>query len=444
MRALLILTALLFFSHISAEVLTLAEAEKTALTHNLEIKKEELSKKAVKWEKWDAVAAYLPKLSYSNVYTALDDETYERMNYLGNIGSTGDPSLDFLIKAMAEGQQLSPQKSWQSSISINQPVTNGLKELIVLFQMAPAKLKLTDATQQLTKETVIINTRRTYYNIIKIGETVKMLEAVRDASERSLRKAEIRYRNGETAKDAFLTAEAQHESDKAEVISMKNNYSAVMYMLEDITGKEFSETVTCEPLENFEAVFKKALPEAEIKVEPAEIKMAEGAAEMAEASKNITASNVLPNINLSVSRNWLADKTFAPGDSEESNALSVAMNWSIGPGNLTSSEMAVYEARKSRIDLKISKRDLDTKIKTAHESLKNLKEKVIAAGKSARAQEESFGITAKRHEDGLVNTIDYINLSVLYKQKKIAYLEALFNYLNQLDEYKRLTGKLEV
>ncbi len=471
MKIVTILTILFFAFSLHAISLSLEEAEQIAISNNLELKKEDLSKKAVLWEKWDAIAQYLPSLSINTTHLRLDDDTFRRANAFTNIGGDGSvPAMppDLYVDYYMDTTSLAPagrtvlenpyvalgnmfanipmdptyQNSWETKLQVNQKITNGLKELVAIFQMAPSKVGLIYGTYNLTKEQIILQTRKAYYNLIKLKESVLMFNSIVESSEKAYSKTKTQFNAGQLSEDILLTQEAQLLSDKAELMNMQNLYNVTKEMFQDIIGKKIDSEITTDPLSKFEAKFSENILEDGSIENNSELLIAKSAYGMANAGKNIVLTNSLPNINMAFTRSWLADTTISPMDSRPNNTFAILFNWNLGVSNFTSSKKSIYDAKKAELDVKIKERDLKTRLKIKKESLSYKKDKAQAMLKASNAQSRSFSIMQKRYEAGLINNIDLINLSLLYKQKKIAYLEALFGYLEEIDSYYQLIGKL--
>ncbi|MFH1760135.1 MAG: TolC family protein [bacterium] len=478
----LILSAGLIISKIFSIPLTLELAEKKAIKNNLELKKEEMAKQAVKWEKWDAIAQYLPSISIQTMNLHLDDETVKRANAFSNqqgsgmpdtiigingylLGYTGNPSNPYVplidvntgnpkdsatllmqpLIDMFSMMEFDPvyQNSWESGITINQKISNGLKELIAIFQMAPSKIDLVYGTYDLTREMIIINTRKAYYGMIKAKESVGLLEKIVEISERTLKKTKIQFEAKQISGDILLAKEAQLASDRAELEKMKSIKNMSRFMLEDIIGGETEENITIDNVSRFEEKYEKAgIGDGTIN-NSSDLRIVKGIAGMTKAGKNITLTNALPNINFQYSRKWIADETINPWDSRMSYSYAVVMNWALGISNITSAKMQRYQVKKAQLDVKIKERDLKTQKRVKRDNLENLRKSVAAAKMADQAQQKSFEIMTKRYESGFVNTIDYMTFGLLCKQRRIAYLEALFGFLEELDGYNRLIGRLE-
>lgn len=458
--------------NLQAKILTLSEAENTAITTGYEARAKHFEEQAKEWEKKNTIAKYLPTVDYSMNFMRLGDKTIEETNKVfegfgltfADIEVLKDqhPGVEFpsdMITTKTDNEYANPMMQYKNSLkhefTINQPITNGGAEVIAI-KIAKHTKSAVELEQKALKQKIIYNTRKAYFDALSAIERTKVARHDLSWTKSNLNKSKTKYRTGNTPITDVLQWEsevAKKESDLLEAEATEQFLFHTLYLVMGFKDYNIQES-QLQPFESFEQWYEKGVIETNDGIDGnIQLQSIKYYTKAAEGYKKITMSSFLPKLNAFVSatlENVFNDEENLSDINVEKKppmfAVGAVMSVPLFSGfkNSTSFKKADYEYKKTLIE----EQKVESQFKVNLERIKLFYKASYGSATAAKKQQElmekQLDIMQKRYDGGLVNQSQLLEVSLGEKMARIGYIHKLFECLLYEAEYLKNVGKLEV
>jgi outer membrane protein TolC len=446
-----IVMLLLLYSNaiLRAEILPLAEAERIAVTNALEIQVTQLELKSMEWGKWNAIANYLPSLSYNGNYLRMDERTVDYANR----------AFDLMVANLPPGipvpENPNPlyENSFSHEFSLNQPISNGGAEIFAI-EIAKHAKRAAELEQEATRHDVIYNTRKAYFDAISSAERTKLEQRYLLWAEQNLSKSQTRYDSGTVPITDLLQWEAevvQKESDLLQAKATERFLLLTLFQTMGVPPEEVDTTKVLQQLETFEDWYKRErIPldgsiDYSIDNNPRYQSIREYT-KVVKGNKKLALSRFLPKLNAFYTYSWPAWNKLKPWEERRGWTAGISLSVPLFSGlrNSTSYQQAKYDYKKTVTEEEQIKRQLELNLERIELFQRASVEGVKAALKQRELMDKQLTIMQKRYEGGLINQSQLLEVALAAHQTRIVYILKLFECLLLEAEYLKNKGELEV
>ncbi|MBX7151645.1 TolC family protein [bacterium] len=410
--------------------LTLDEALAIAMKNNIQVITAQNTYNA-------AVADVLPKTWGNNLPTVDLNAQYsladEKSTFVTNSG----------VKESAE--------RYSYSLSANYVLFDGFKKF---GEMKQARLDESSAqfTYENTKQDVALQVHKSYFDVLKNQQLLRVSEENLKRSEEQLKRLEERNRLGAQILSDVYKQKVQVGSDRLALNRSKNNLNTSKASLNSLIGidvntqvelKDLGLDVTFDASEyNFDKAFSKALEQRKDYL--ASIKKVESS----RASLRNARSGFFPTLSAFADYSW--SDAFRPGSFKEIGAndrVSVGLNFSMPIFNGFQTSASVIRADQSvqtaKSNLENTRRQVALNIKIALLNLQTSYENVKLSEENVNSAKEDLRLATEKYNLGAGTILDQITANASYAQAEANHIQAVYDFLYAKQQFNIAVGAIE-
>ena len=413
--------------------LSLSEALNLADENNLNTKSAKARLEAAKASFRMTNSVFLPGLSVS--HTGI---------------STNDPLASFGFKLKQEIVQQAdfdpttlndPDniENYSTKLEIQQPLLN----LDGIYARKAAKNQLDAISFQTNrlKENIRFEVKKAYYMLELAESSVYVLEQSVKVTEDALKLTKDNEKQGFTKYADVLEAAVRVDERKNQLLEAKNQLKSANEFLAHLLGLELTETIETTdsliqpPVQVFAGNNRISIENrSDIKAYQKQI----------EAGENVVRSQkmkFIPKVNAFGSYEWNDHKLL--GTAANNYMVGASLSWNIFSGYKNAG--AVQKANAQLNEARLNYQDYLSQSQIRINSTKRKMElnyKQIESSKRAKEQaQESPRIRTDRYRQGLEKTTDLLIAETLTSQKKLEYIQSIYNYRQSVFEMELLIEK---
>lgn len=435
MKKILILMTLLA-AGLFARDITLAEAEKLALEHNLQIKLSEASLSKAKASGRESLANFFPTIS--SFYQLTDNLELSVM------------VVDFDGDGPTPPTELRMGKQFNSTagVQLSYPVFTG-GAIISGQLMAAAAVDLSKLSLQDQVNTVIHTIRVLYYQS-------QMLESMIDATERGLNSARENYELaltresvGKATRLDVLQAKVRYESYKPQLISLQNQkVSALTALKTYINDPDLDAVSVVGELEQIANPYDGIAPEELLNLSMSarpELQMAETQKKMAAYQRNLAWSGILPKVQLGSTVQWQAnaDALDELNHLRSSNvSLSVSLPLFNGGKKAAGIQKAAIGLREADYQFEQIEDYIYTDVDGAYRKVNEAYSNILATADVVTQAEEALRLSKLLYESGSATQLELMTAESGYIGARSNHIASVFQYNIAVESLKKSLNDL--
>ncbi|WP_423129712.1 TolC family protein [Gaoshiqia sp. Z1-71] len=364
--------------------------------------------------------------------------------------STNDPLTTFGFKLKQEivGQvDFDPSvlndpdgiENFNTKIELSQPLLN----LDGIYARKAAKSQYEAASLQTNrvKENIRYEVKTAYYLLELAQSSVRVIQQSVNLAEETLKLTKDNEAQGFVRQADVLEAAVRLEERRNQLLEAENQYHSANEYLAHLLGLDLGTTIATtdslviSPAQLVAGVHPEAIQQrSDLQAWQKQI----------EAGENMLKSEkmkFLPRVNAFGSYEW-NDKKFM-GTSAENYLVGASLSWNLFSGykNAGSVQLATARLDEARLGYNDYLSQSQLQLNRANRTLE-LSYRQIQSSKLAKEQaEESLRIRTERFKQGLEKTTDLLISEALSSQKKLEYIQAIYNYKQAIFEMELLLEK---
>jgi outer membrane protein len=291
--------------------------------------------------------------------------------------------------------------------------------------------------------------KKSYYNVLFLKEVLEVNKKSLQNSADNLTVVEARYRNGANTEFDFLRAKVKVESTKPTVSQSENNLEISKKLFKNTIGLKNNEDIdvkgiltydSTEIIGSTEDILKK-IAENNVSVRQLNISQL-----INKELVTIDKANFLPKFYLFSKYQLEADeendKSFFNYKYNNIFTAGIGMSWDLN--FLTNS----YKKSQSEIETKKTSEtiaDVKQKLKISGQNIiskmDDARKRITANLETVKLAERGLELANISFKNGVINQIDVLDAELMVNQSKLAYLQAIYDYLTAKAELEELLEK---
>lgn len=419
-----------------ARELSLQEAERLALEHNLQIKMSETSLKTAKASSRESLANFFPTLSS---FYQMTDNLELSVVYIDFDGDGPAPPTE-----MRMGKQFNST----AGIQLSYPVFTG-GAIINGQLMASAAVNLSELGLQDQINTVIHTIRSLYYQVQMLESMIEAIESGLASAKENYELAQIREKAGQTTHLDVLQAKVRYESYKPQLVSLKNQRTNALNNLRTYINDPSLETVSVkgklEQIPNpYTDMELENLLSAGMENRP-ELQMAEQQRKIAAYQRNLAYSNILPKVQLGSTVQWQAnaDAIDDLNHRRSSNiSLSVSLPLFNGGKNAAGIQKAGLSLKEANYRYEQTADYIQNDVESAYRSVEENYSNILANADVVAQAEEALRLSKLLYETGSATQADLLSAESAFLSAKSNYISSVFQYNIAVETLKKALNKV--
>jgi len=408
---------LVFQFNASAQILTLEEAVKSALSNNLSLKKAEIDL---------ALSGYSAKHFWAEIFPSIN----------------ASASVGFRNNHTAEPKQNEGSLTYSVGFGLNLGLNAGIPFIIKNIKLAHQSnvLKYEDARNQLS-----IQITKMYYSLAAEKNNLLLMNEVFDLAKGLYTRSETMYRNGLIGElsltQSSLALENARYNQSAALIAHNNNLNEFSAAL-GITGADIALSDEIK-IVRIEANAQSLISEY-LHLRPDIINAKQEIERQSNAKKQTSLQSRAPSLNLSVDWNSANFKPLTDTFSATARVSIPIDPWIPGTSKHQSISRASGSAEKAKLDLELAENSAKTQIRSLCAMLSNSWDSIRIARLSLNAAERNYQLTEQAFNRGAVEALtlqDSRNNLASAKQRLLQTEVSYFNMILDLSSSLNIDWK---
>lgn len=425
------------FAQTTAKKLSLEQSVRIGVEHNLTLRAARQDLEASKWEVRKTYSNWLPKVEINSGYSRLDDETVRRANIFTEIGKSF-PGVD-----PKDIRQAAYKKTYSTSLTVIQPIYNGGAEYSSI-RLSRAAHKANRYSLEDTKQEVILEVKRAYFNVLKAQELLNLMKESAKSTRRHLANVRRMLEVGSRSKTDVLRWEVQLAQDEGNVVEAENHLAIAKAALNEAIGVGLEESYELIPIAEKNPRENNVSQDQIVdfvRAHPA-VKAMRANVDLQRAQVRLAQGGFQPKVNFAFSYGWEQDDDLRlDGDETWSASVQVSFPLFNSFGNYSGVREAKAELRRTEESAKGVQRGMELKATSAWLNLKAARTRIKIARKGTEQAEENLRIVRNMYEVGLVSNIDLIDAQLASNGAQVSVINALYDFYIAEAELGRALGR---
>lgn len=436
----LLMSILFGSSAYSQKVTTLKECLDYASTnnHNLKISGYELEVSQRKV--YEQMGTYLPQVNASG---SLDDNLKLSKQLLPAEMFGGTPGT---YKAVSFGTKYSVSAGVQVTQSIFDP------QFFVSLKTVKTNKLLSEQNQKKTHESVTYNISIGFYQALIIQKQLNVLKATLDASEESLKSAELRLKNGMAKQIDVDKLRVSFNNTKSSLKQSELSYSQSLNNLKNQMGMPLDSAIVLPdaiPDITFDKMATEAITDSTIE-RRSDYQILKTNMALTELDKKKSIASYLPTLSAYYNYNYNAmnqEFKFYESDQRWFNSQSIGLKISIpifsGFQRYQRLNQAKLNIAKSQENLKLNEQSIRVQISNYEIQYRNALDNIQNESENFELAKRVYASTQLECKQGVSKTLDLVQAESSLREAQNNYFNKLLSlYIAKID-YEQSKGNLE-
>lgn len=409
-----------------------AELVDAVVGNNLSLKINEKEADVKQAQYRQSNAAFLPQIQVSHDYYRTNNPVFA---FSAKLNQGVFTQADFDVAKLNDPDGIS---NFTTTLQVQQPLLN-LDKLIQRKSARYAK-EAQELKNQFKEDALIVKTKSVFMQLKLAYASEQVLMEAKRTAEEGYKVTKDFYDNGYLDKSDLLKAEVRSSTVENQLEAARNGIQNISDQLNFLMQSETSKKLV--PRDSLQIINLFEQKEEGINVDnttdvQAMRKKQLSYSKLYESKK----FNFLPRLNAFGNIQYFDNDAFQTGN--DSYFFGASLQWDLFKGYQNIGKVQETKAKADRAQLEYEEYidDKQNKIKSVLRAL-DLAENKISRNKLAKEQAvESLRIIKDRYDEGLEKTADLLQAQSLAAQKRLAYLQAVYEYNYNLLYYQLLTEK---
>jgi outer membrane protein len=406
-------------------VLTLDKAISMALEQNRDILIADQDRSMADAQIGEAWSGALPQLSINGSYTL----NIQKPVLFIPANTPGINPTDQTL-AIAIGST----NAYAMSASLTQPLYS--RKIGLALQIASGYRDYTDQVFEATKETVIRDTKKSFYLVLLAQKLVEANRQGLEVVKANYQNVQLQYRNGTAAEFDMLRAEVQLANTEPLVISAENNLALSINGLKNLLAIPLNQKVVVDGEFKFEELPKAEMADAQnaaLSTNPT-IRSLSLQEDLLEKDVNVEKAGYFPSLDFVGGYSWQAqDNTLKFSNYNWAKMFDVGISLSIPlfDGFRTSNRVQEAEINLEKIHYTKVKAEegLKIQIQSAELEMTEAAKRVAGQEQNINEAEKAVRISQTRFSNGVGTQLELLDAQVAMTRAQTNYAQAIYDYL---------------
>ncbi len=422
---------LLLTSLLSAEVLSLKEAELRAMNNGFDIRIDSIDDISRSWQKKNVIAGYLPKVDYNANLMRLDDSTayYSALTFVESVV----PRPNIL----------------NHEFTLSQPITNGGAE-IVAINLAKHTKRAQELGYSANRADLILLVRQRYFELIKAKAQIDIAERDLQWAQKNLANAQIRFESGVLSEIDLLRWKRSIIDKRSFLMQSKalDEYQQAELKVAMGIDPLSESTIETDSFEIYETYYHQFELDSGLIDSNLRLQSLDGYREITHDQRKLALTSALPKVNGFGS--WGKDQKWGDG----ADVITSYAKWSVGIGlnvplfsgfrNSTAYLEKKHDAIKADIDYEKNRNMMAVNLIRITKFIEAAKIGAESAREQLKLNKKAFEIMNDRYTLGQINQVDLLEMNQAVAGSRLEYITRTLEALYLYSEYQNAIGKLEV
>jgi outer membrane protein TolC len=292
---------------------------------------------------------------------------------------------------------------------------------------------------------LVSDIKSSYFNWLKAGEVVVLLEETRDLLEENLRVSSSLHKNGMATVDVVYRAEAELYQNEQNIAEAKKARKLAASYFNFLLNRELTASIdkpqgdysTAEDMTGFEDAVTSAVAGRE------EIRQLEYAVEAAENGVKLSTSKYMPSLSLVFDYGFQGEEYRFTGE-DDFWMGSLVFSWTLFDGmrRKADRDRSVIEKRIYETRLEEARKQIRLEVTEAWDNLDVAKLAIKTATARSRSAGRSFEIVRKKFNSGMASQVEFLDARTTMTNAEVDRILAMYDYQIRQAELERVAALL--
>jgi outer membrane protein TolC len=291
--------------------------------------------------------------------------------------------------------------------------------------------------------------KKSFFNVLLLKEVINLNQQSIDNAQENLRVVEARYRAGVALEYDFIRAKVKVETLKPQLIQSENNLEIAKQFLKNNIGLKDDKEIdvignlTYDSLEVWGSTDELIRKISTNNVAIRQLKLSK---KINEQLVDVDYANYLPKFF--IFGQWSSQANENDGRSltgyrfYNSIVAGVGLNWNLNLfSNSYKEEQSKIEVLKSEEQIIKTKELLKTQTYSVLLKIEDAKNRIRSQEELVSTAQRGYDLATISYKSGVLNQIDVVDAELALSQVKLAYIQAIYDYLNARSELEQLLEK---
>ncbi|HDP98888.1 MAG TPA: TolC family protein [bacterium] len=348
-------------------------------------------------------------------------------------------------------QLVSSKESYHYQVELSQPIFTGFGNYAAL-KMNQTENEKSKNVLRWTKQTVILDVKFRFYNVLKQQQLLKVAEDAVEISQGELNRIEEMERLGAASRAEVYQQKVNLGQNKLALVNAKNNLSNALTELNYTLGIDMTTEIALIPeseetlIESFDSTFEEVITEA--LNNRLDYKIANNELQYARSNVKYQKSGFYPTVSIFGSYNWW-DVQFPQSKREidEFDSYSFGVNLNINLFNGFKTKANVQHAQAAVIsaeaNLEQAKRQVVMDVKTTMLEIDKAIENIELTKENISLAEEDYKLASERFRIGAGTLLEQLTAQNTLTKAKIDLIQAIYDYKYAMTALDLAIGRLD-
>jgi outer membrane protein TolC len=334
-------------------------------------------------------------------------------------------------------------KNYEFTLQLVQPIFTGGK-IWYAFKNAKIDLKIAKERLKNTKEALILNVKKVFFNVLVLKELLKTHYEALQLAERNYQNVKERFELGMVSKYDLLRAELSVSTIKPQILNaqkliqiMTANLKVMIGLSENVQVKISGQLDYNEKQLEISTLIKEALTNR------SEIHQLKMELEKTTNLLKMTWAQYIPDFSLIASYSYRSDNfKFTAGNWENFYTISLGIRFPIFTGFRRSAEIGEIKVLRKMLAMNVKELNDATRIEILdlYYTVKEEYEKIELGLKNIETASEGVRIADLNYKEGLITILELNSSYNGLTQAKVSFIQAVYNYKIALAKLEKVTG----
>jgi outer membrane protein len=356
-------------------------------------------------------------------------------------------NIDFM--GVTQSFAIGSDNTIQTTLNVSEPIPVLGTPVFSGIRIAQMYSKLQEENVTSIEDKIEANVKKAFLNVLLLKDVIDVNEKSLATSEENLKVVDSRYKAGVVTEFDFLRAKVKVETIKPNLEQAKNNLTLSKKVLKtsmglksdeeiDVTGKLTYDST--EVYGSVDAIIKKI---AEQNVAIRQLKLNRG---INEELVRVNRASFLPKIYLFgqylIQAQEDDGKPFSRYAYNNSINVGIGLSWDLNfIKNSHIKEQSLIETKKNDEQILDVKDKLKTQAQSILIRLEDARNRIIAQRETVQMAERGLDLANISFKSGVINQLDVLDAELTLSQVRLAYLQAIFDYLTAKADLEQLLEK---
>ena len=322
------------------------------------------------------------------------------------------------------------------------PVFNGIR-------IAEYYQRIQEENVKSVETKIKTDVKKSFFNVLLLKEVIKLNNQSISNAEENLRVVEARYKAGVALEYDFIRAKVKVETLRPQLTQSENNLEIAKKFLKNNIGLKDNNDVdvigelsydSTEVWGTTDALIKK------ISEENVAIRQLKLSKKINEQLADVDYANYLPKFYVfgqwSNQASENDDRSIGSYRFYNSITAGIGMSWSLNLfRNSYKEDQSLIEIKKSEETISKTKELLKTQTQSVLLKIEDAKNRIRSQQELVNTAQRGYDLALISYKSGVLNQIDVVDAEFALSQVKLAYIQAIYDYLNARSELEQLLEK---